>query len=375
MIDRMAMTTTLSTGPDRLVDVVRRLPMLEALRRGPLRREELERRLDVSRTTCYRYTNWLADGGLVEGSSEGFALTRLGEVITEEVVRFEAAVTTALGLAESDPELLLDVVRYAPGLEVLVTEPCDRRELERQIAVSRTTSYRFTRSFEEVGVVEKSHGKYALTAAGEEIASAVATFETGVRTALRLEPVLEAVSGTTPAFDLGAFADATVTTTGHGDAHSPVNRCIRLLQETDSLRAVDMNSIAPLYLGDLVQLVVEGMVTENVQTPEAIANILAEHPDKCIEACERGNVTVYLHDGLPYSLVVLDDRVGIGVRDRDARTLQTFVDTDSPDAREWAEAVFESYKRDAVEMTGFSPWAFRRAMERMSPDTTEATDR
>jgi predicted transcriptional regulator len=369
------MTTTLATDPDRIVDIIRRLPMLEELHRGPLCREELERHLDVSSTTCYRYTNWLADRGLVEESSEGITLTRVGEVITEEVVRFETAVTTALQLAESDRDLLLDVVRHAPGLEALATDPHDRRELERKLDVSRTTSYRFTRSFEEVGVMEKSHGRYALTAAGEEIASAVATFETRVRTALRLEPVLEAVSGTTPAFDLEAFADATVTTTGYGDAHSPVNRCIRLLQATDSLRAVDMNSIAPLYLGDLVQLVVEGMVTENIQTPEAIANILAEYPDKCIEACERGNVTVYLRDDLPYSLVVLDDRVGIGVRDRDARTLQMFVDTDSPGAREWAEAVFESYKRDAVEMTGFSPWAFRRAMERGSFDVAEATDR
>jgi predicted transcriptional regulator len=204
---------------------------------------------------------------------------------------------------------------------------------------------------------------------------AVSALETTIRTALRLGPVLEAVSGTTPAFDLGAFADATVTTTESGDAHSPVNRCIKLLQGTGSLRAVDMNSIAPLYLGDLVQLVVEGMEAENVQTPEAIANILAEHPDKCIEACKRGNVTVYLHDDLPYSLVILDDRIGIGIRDRDARTLRTFVDTESPGGREWAEAVFESYRANAVEMDGFSPWAFRRAMERLSPDIAETTDR
>jgi predicted transcriptional regulator len=369
------MATTLSTDPDRLVDVVRRLPMLEALRRGPLRREELERRLDVSSTTCYRYTNWLADGGLVEESSEGFALTRLGEVITEETARFETTVTRALGLAESDRDLLLDVIRYAPGLDALATGPRDRRDLERRLDVSRTTSYRFTRSFEEMGVVEKSGGKYALTPAGESVAMAVSALETTARTAFRLEPVLDAVSGTTPAFDLGAFADATVTTTESGDAHSPVNRCIKLLQGTGSLRAVDMNSIAPLYLGDLVQLVVEGMETENVQTPEAIANILAEHPDKCIEACERGNVTVYLHDDLPYSLVILDNRIGIGVRDRDARTLRTFVDTDSPGAREWAEAVFESYRANAVEMDGFSPWTFRRAMERLSPDIAETTDR
>jgi predicted transcriptional regulator len=364
-----------SRDPKPLIDVLGRLPLLDELRRGALRREDLERRLGISTPTSYRHTNWLTDVGLAEESGEGVAFTRSGKVVAEEATRFETAVRTALGRTEIDRDLLLDTVRYAPGLEALAAGPCDRRELENLLGVSRTTAYRFTRSFEKSGVVERSDGNCVLTAAGEGVAAAVAVFEPRCRTALRLGPVLDAVGETTPAFDLEAFADATVTTTEHGDAHSPVNRCIRLLQGTGSLRAVDMNSIAPVYLGDVQRRIVDGMTTETIMMPEVVASILTEYPDRCIEACESGNLRSYLHDDLSYGLVVLDDRVGIGVRGEGSRTLRMFADTDSPGARRWAEAVFDSYRADAVEMVGFTPWAFRRAMERLSPDLAGTVDR
>ena len=371
----VVVNNTQATHSDQLTGAIKRISVLEELHQDSLCRGELERCLDVSTPTFYRYLNWLKDRGLIQESTDEITLTKMGEILLDEITRFETTVLTALQNAENDRDLLLDIIRHKSGLEALTNHPRDRRELERQLDVSRTTSYRFTRSFEKVGVIEKSEGKYALTAAGDEVVAAVDALETTAQTAIRLEPVLEVVDDTAYAFDLEAFAGATVTTTDQGDAHSPVNRAIALLQETDSLRAVDMNSIAPIYLSDIQQLIIEGMETINIQTPEAIANILVEYPEKCIEACESGNVTVLLHEGLPYGLLILDDRVGIGIRDEDSRTLQMFVDTDSSGAREWAEAVFESYKANSVEMVGFSPWTFRRAMERLSPDHAVTVDR
>lgn len=355
-----------STDSDLLIDIIRRSPMLEELQGNTRPREELVRRLDVSSATYYRYTNWLDDRGLVEESSEGITLTASGEIITEEVVRFERAVLSALRLTETDRDLFLDVIRYAPALEALGDSPRDRRELERQFDVSRTTCYRVTRAFQDQGLIEKSGGRYALTAAGEEIREAVATVETNVETALRLGPVLEALHDDTPVFDLDAFTDATVTTAEHGDPYSPVRRCLELVEKTDRVRGVYIGAIVPLYLSDIGQRIIGGMDTVNVGSPERIAEVLAEAPAKCLEVCASGHFTVYLHDDLSYSLVILDDRVGIGVLQTDTRRAQMFVDTDSPVAREWAEAVFESYKAEAVKMEGFSPWEVRRAVERGS---------
>lgn len=357
------MGSTLETDSDLLIDLFNRSPILEKLRRGTQSREELERGLDISTATYYRHTNWLGAKGLIEESSEGMTLTALGEVLTEEVTRFERSVLTTLQLTERDTDLLQDVIRYASGLEALVNGPRDRRELERQLDVSKTTSYRFTRSFEDLGLIEKSEGKYALTAAGEEVRDAVVTFETIVQTGLRLGPVLEAVRDTTPAIDLEAFADASVTTTDRGDPHSAVSRCIELVKETETLRGVYVGAIIPLYISDIGQRIIDGMETVNVGSPVRIAEVLAESPAECHDVCASGNLTIYLHNDLSYGLVILDDRVGIGIPGSDTRRLQMFVDTESSAAREWAVTVFESYKAEAVKMEGFSPWEVRQALE------------
>lgn len=362
------MSSTLAPDSDLLIDLVNRSPMLKELQRDTRSREELERRLGVSTATYYRYTNWLSDKGLIEESTEGITFTAMGEVLTEEVVRFERSVLTTLQRTERDPDLLIDIIRYASGLEPLVNGPRDRRELERRLDVSKTTSYRFTRTFEDLGLIEKSEGQYRLTARGEEVLDAVVTFETRVRTALRLGPVLEAVRDTTPAIDLEAFADATVTTTDRGDPYGPVGRCIELIEETETLRGVYVGTIVPLYISDIGQRIIDGMDTVNVGSPVRIAEVLAESPAKCHEVCASGHLTIYLYDDLSYGLVILDDRVGVGIPRTDTRRLQVFVDTDSSGAREWAETVFESYKAQAVKMEGFSPWEVRQAVKQGSLD-------
>lgn len=367
------MTVTTAADPDLPLDIIKRSPMLEELRRTPRPRDELERRLDISSATYYRYSNWLDDRGLVEGSNGRLALTAPGEMIAEELSRFERSVLTTLRLTELDHDLLLDIVRYAPGLEALVDGPRDRRELEQRLDVSRTTSYRFTRSFEDLGLTEKSERGYELTVAGKEVRDAVTTFERNVETALRLGPVLEAVRDTNPAFDLDAFTDATVTTADHGDPYSPVSRCIELVEETETVRGVFIGAVVPLYLSDIGQRIIGGMDTVNVASPERVAEALAEAPARCLEVCASGHFTVYLHDDLSYGLLVLDDRVGIGVLQTDTRRAQMFVDTDSPAAREWAEAVFESYRSEAVRLEGFSPWEVRQAVERGSLDVEGLT--
>ncbi|MFD1647510.1 helix-turn-helix transcriptional regulator [Haloarchaeobius litoreus] len=81
-------------GTDFLGDLVRHGPVLESLRREPLDRREIEERLDVSRATSHRLTQWLDDQGLVEKVEGRFQLTGRGEAVADEVLRFEANVGT-----------------------------------------------------------------------------------------------------------------------------------------------------------------------------------------------------------------------------------------------------------------------------------------
>ncbi|MFC7216359.1 helix-turn-helix transcriptional regulator [Saliphagus sp. GCM10025334] len=90
---------------DRLGDIVRHGPVLEALLEKPLDRGEIEDRLDVSRATSHRFTQWLGEQGFAEKVDGRFQLTGRGEVVAEEVLRFEANVQTAHRLTP-----LLDVI-------------------------------------------------------------------------------------------------------------------------------------------------------------------------------------------------------------------------------------------------------------------------
>ena len=129
------------------------------------------------------------------------------------------------------------------------------------------------------------------------------------------------------------------------------------------MRCIDSNSIVPLYISDIQERIVDGLEAEDILAPSVVANVLAEYPGKCIEACRSGHLTVHLHEELPYGLAIFDDRVGIGVRNEETRTLQMFVDTDSPAVREWAETVFESYRSEAIRMERFGPRGFKSAIE------------
>lgn len=70
---------------DLLGDIVRHGPVLEALRQEPLDRGEIETRLDVSRATSHRFTQWLDEQGFVEKVDGRFELTGRGEAVADEV--------------------------------------------------------------------------------------------------------------------------------------------------------------------------------------------------------------------------------------------------------------------------------------------------
>jgi hypothetical protein len=53
-----------------------------------------------------------------------------------------------------------------------------------------------------------------------------------------------------------------------------------------------------------------------------------------------------LHDDLPSDGVcIVDERVAVTAYDPDSRSVRVLVDTDGADAREWAESVYRSYRR------------------------------
>lgn len=264
----------------------------------------------------------------------------------------------------TDSDRLIDLLRRSPILEALDDEPLDRRELQNRVDISRATVHRHTRLLADLGVIERAGDEFRLTKSGELVTDAVLRFKREVPSALSIAPVLQAIEDAPIEVGIEAFTDATVTNAARGDPYSPVARFLSLVEGTETLYGFDIDGIAPLYLEEIQRQIIDGMETDDLVLPEAVHDSLDTYPERCMEACASGNLSIQLHDNLPFSLAVFDDRVGVGVCAEEGRQLRVFVDTTRPEVREWAEAVYEAYEAEAIPMREYTPECFRKAMER-----------
>lgn len=251
-----------------------------------------------------------------------------------------------------DVERLIELVRRVPVLEALQKErTMDRRELERHLDVSKSTVHRFTQSLRESGLVERANDGFVLTPLGEVCAEEIISFRSSIETAWKLEPILSTANTHRVDIDIDAFTDATVTTAEPGNPYRPVNRFMSLVSETDTLRSLDPASINPLQLDDLHERIVEGMEADIIFPPAVVEELLTANPQRARTAFESGNLTLRIHDDLPFGLTLCDNRIGIGVYDDTVGILRTYADTDDPAAYKWANRIYAEY---CVESTAVS---------------------
>jgi predicted transcriptional regulator len=78
-----------------LETAVQRRGAFRTLRNGPHHRRELQRTLDISKTTCHRIVRTFDEEGLINRTADGYVLTELGHIVAREVLEFEEAVETA----------------------------------------------------------------------------------------------------------------------------------------------------------------------------------------------------------------------------------------------------------------------------------------
>lgn len=271
----------------------------------------------------------------------------------------------------TDPDGLVDLVRRAPILATLQQESMEPREVERRLGISKSTRHRHVTWLEDRDLLIRENGEYTLTAFGRAVADVLATFTADMHTAVRLAPIYHAVAGTDPPCPIDVLADATVTTSDRGDPFAPLARFLSLVGTTESLRMADSYAIAPTYIDEIHGRVLDGLRTDVIERPEVAEDIMANYPRKCVQLCASEYLTMKIHDDLPFGLVILDDRIGIGVRDPETGVPRAFVDTDADAAREWAEALFESYSREGTELERFNPRALTAARTELSPDEME----
>lgn len=262
----------------------------------------------------------------------------------------------------SNTEGFLALFRRASVLDALRDGPLERTELEDQLGISRATSHRLTRWLGDRGLLERTDRGFQLTSLGRAVAATVARFKVEVTIAFQLAPVLDPMADIGRPLPLDAFTDATVTTPDSGDPHGPMLRYVSLIRRTTELRGFDTWAIAPTYMGEIQDQIVEGMETALIDPVSVVEDVMDNYPERCVEVCVSGHLTIRLHDSLPFGLALFDDRIGIAVRDPETNALGAFIDTDSPVAREWAEAVYGVYEAESVLLKNFTRKGLRDAI-------------
>lgn len=247
-----------------------------------------------------------------------------------------------------DIEFLARSVHRAAVLDALASHPHRRSDLLAITGVSQSTMGRTLREFEERNWIRRDGAEYEATPSGAFVASGLRDLVDRIRTEQTLRDVSEMLPDEPSGFTLELVTDAVVTVADADDPYRPVNRFLALVRETERFRFAGFNvALLQPCKDELCRQIVEGMRSEIIDPPNVVQYIRSTCSDQFSKTLENGDLTIRVHDDLPaYGIGIFDDRIAISGYEPTSGTVKVLVDTDAPDAREWAEAVYERYRRE-----------------------------
>jgi len=265
---------------------------------------------------------------------------------------------------EFDPEILETAVKRKSVLATLSESPHHRQELQDELDLSKTTCHRIVRTFDDRGLLRRTDNGYELTRLGEIVYEQVDRFDSAVRAGYRLQPLVEKFDAAGIEFDLEQFEDATVTEPEPGNPYPFVDRTMKLFRESDTIRVLDCNPLVPpMYVEKMLDIALEtGMEGEFILTDEIAVGNMQQFPDRQREVAESDETTgeYLVHDDITFGMALYDDHLDLRVYDEETGAPTLYVDTDDPDALEWANGVYGKYYEEAQPATSlpeFPDWA------------------
>jgi predicted transcriptional regulator len=237
------------------------------------------------------------------------------------------------------------------ALEALFERDYDRRDLRDVTGASDPTIGRIVRDFEDRSWIVRDGSSYELTPLGEFVADRFLDLREGMRTGETLSEVWQWLPREMEGFAVEYFADAVVAYPGPNYPYTPVERVTQLLESTDSIRGLGTTIYKSGNLDVFCRRVLEGMEMEYLYSLPVLEAIVNWNPDLISRAFECDNCTVFLHDSLPddnrCGLNIMDDCIGICGHDPETAQLEAVIDTATPEARNWAETVYEQCLEEA----------------------------
>ncbi|WP_435078365.1 helix-turn-helix transcriptional regulator [Halococcus sp. AFM35] len=231
-------------------------------------------------------------------------------------------------------------------LDAVAEHPRSRTDLRALTGASSSTIGRMLGEFEERYWVERVGHRYEATSLGAFVAEGMLNLLERMETERTLREVWQWLPTEEIGFDVESFADAVVTVPEFGSPDRTVSRFAELVEETKTIRGFTTTTVTS-DMEVLFRNAIEGMETELLWPSDLTETVLASHPEQARKAIENGDITILINDGLPCACAIFDDRVGLAGYDRETGIMRATIDTDAPEARRWAEALYESYRRDA----------------------------
>lgn len=248
-------------------------------------------------------------------------------------------------LDEVNVDHLVESVKRVELFECLEDGPRNLRELDRHMGLSRSTIHRTTRSFIDQGLLNKCGEQFELSGLGELVADELCSFQNRMEALRRLEPFLNTVDPSSLDIPIEYFGDAVVSSPTAGQPHVGVRRIIEGIEASDSLRMFS-SIISPIYVGAAKREMDAGTEITVIFDTEILDVVVSEYYADALEALDTGNFEVYVHDGVPFELFIFEDSMGMAAHDENGIP-RAFVETDSPDAIEWAHSLYRTYEQNA----------------------------
>jgi predicted transcriptional regulator len=242
--------------------------------------------------------------------------------------------------------------KYRVGvLDALVETGRDRAGLRSATGAHASSISRVLGAFEERGWVERSGSTYELTPLGEFVAERFGALRDAMETERKLRDVWPWLPREMAGFSAELFEDAVVAYPGPGYPYEPLDRVIQLFEESDSMCGLGATVYKSVANEVFCRAVLDGMEIEYVYSTPVLAATVGWNPELFEKAAAKDHCTVLVHDDLPdktrCGIDIFDNRVAICCHDAETRALRAWIDTDAPEAREWAWSIFERYRREA----------------------------
>jgi len=224
-----------------------------------------------------------------------------------------------------------------------------KREISERINASRTTLRRNLDYLLEQGWVSNTNGEYSITPTGELVISDFLELVDTVNSAKRIQPFLKSQPLNELGLDVQALKGAQITSSTRSDPYAPVRRHVETVSSAKRFRAL-LPTVSPDALESAQKRLQNGDAHHEVIINSDVAKVFRtkqEYSELIQTLIETEHVDIHVSERrIPCYIGIIDGSVQIGANNEKGIP-HALLETDSQEAREWAERLYEEFRAEA----------------------------